>query len=205
MPTFTTTDPVTGEVTYTYTTYDDTRPSLVMTATDFDTADESQWASYTLNYGTYWPVTETYLRSAETKYDDGSSFTFENIFHLMQSGPPRDMGDRTITTDTQGRVDYVYETYVPGAFLGQPVPEATRALDYDPVTGHLDYAVTTLWNGRVVAQDFDAATGKLDYELVTNPDGSYVAKDVDLLDQYSWSTYTLVVGADGKVIDTIIA
>lgn len=229
MPTYTATDPTTGQITYILETVDVLGSERTHQATDFDTANEHPWASYAITYDLGGFNSDSYIASIVSILDGGSSFTFENITTRAIGNLPIDIGDRTTSKDALGRVDYVYETFNGITPHTGPVPETSRAVDWDTATGHMDYAVTvfrdghvtsidynstngnadyavtTFANRQVVAEDYDAVSGKLDYRVTTNPDGSFTATDFDLTDQYSWTTYTLVHGTDGKVIDAIIA
>ena len=226
MPTYTATDPATGQITYVIETEEFIGSERLRRATDLDTADEQPWASHAITYDIR---SVGYIESIVTVFDDNASFTFENITTASIGNLPIDIGDRTTSKDALGRVDYVYETYNGVVPHSGPVPEVSRAVDWNTATGQMDYAVTvfrdghvtsidynsangnadyavtTLANGQVIAEDYDAVSGRLDYRVTTNPDGSFTATDFDLADQYAWNTLTLVHGTDGKVIDTIIA
>lgn len=221
-------DPVTGEVTYTFVREEGVLfGARVITATDYDTADEYPWHSYTVNYGLV-PLEGSYLRSAVSVLDDGRTFTLEKGY-LFFSGniPVADRLDRTTLLDVQGRLDYSHEVYQPilGRFLEAP-PHRSRAEDWNTVTGKLDFAVTTHFDGRVVSQDFDATTGLLDFAVTSHADGRVVSKDYDaatglldfrsataadgvltatdydLKEEHPWTAYTVVYAADGGVIGT---
>lgn len=222
MPTETIIDPVTGRTTYEYTYTGSGDWRTILSATDHDTADAFSWARYTVTYRPQ-NVTTQVLESATSVMDDGSSFTFENLFVIAIGNIALDNGDRTTARDVAGRLDYVLEIYGNLVPHTGPIPQLSRALDYDPATGRLDYAVTRYRDGRVLSEDFDLRTGALDfsitthadgrivsqdhdpvrggvdYEMTRHPDGRVVATDHDLADEHPWTTYTIAYDATGRI------
>lgn len=197
MPTYQSFDPATGALTYTYATQQVPGTIRVITATDYDTEQAQPWSSYRLDYnldGFGWYS----LKAISAVFDDGSSFTFENLFTYTIGGGALDHGDRTTSRDTLGRVDHVHETYE-----AYPVPHSgmtefdARSTDYDVTTGNRDYQVTSYRDGRVESIDFTAATGSKDYEHTAYRDGHAVSTDYDAAGR---ADFIVTTYADGRRI-----
>ena len=196
MTTVTVIDPDSGLVDYVYTT--EPLPgglpgqTYVVTATDHDLADEQPWASYTIRNEYY--LNGVVLDSIEAVMDDGSRVLFENDY-FGSLGFPTDYLDRWTLWDSQGRIDYMWESSTPNMHGATPETPTYRALDYDTATGNLDYSIIRYLDGRQVSTDYDSATGNADYVLTEYSDGRVVAQDYNsttgLLD------YVLTTQANG--------
>jgi hypothetical protein len=224
--TTTVTDDATGRVDIVVTLYDDPVLSLrvVLALTDYDLTNREAWTSYseTRSIRNQTPV----LERVEALMDDGSRYRRDLSYYGLLDGTPIQHRDTVTLTAANGAVDYVYEAVLSFDFRAQPVRDYTsKASDYDPATGLLDYVITRYRDGRVEAIDHDPRTGNRDYAVTTRTDGSILAEDYDsagrldyvieyradggrtatdydLNDDFAWTTYTITYGASGDIIGT---
>jgi hypothetical protein len=226
-------DPISGELDYTYTlAVRGDGIQYVVAATDHDLTGAFPWASYTI----HWiggGLSNIVVDHVEAAMDDGSTIRLDNTYFNALLGTPVNSVETWTTRDALGRLDHVLEVYLsptysdPRAGFFDPVtfapPESRRkALDYDPVTGELDYAifeyrnrtetidydsttgqrdyaVTQHADGRVVAHDYDPRTGLLDYAVTTWADGTLLAEDYDAAGRLD---YAVERRPDGRLVAT---
>jgi len=225
-------DPATGRLAYETTTKTPAFGPLTYVAavTDHDLDDVHPWTSFTIRTALDSLGAPT-LRGTETVMGDGSTVVVVPVMEASGLGlRPYQNGQRATTTDAQGRLDYVLETHdqaIPAGGEDWASASSLKALDYDPVTGQLDYAVIDHWSGlkeridydpatglrqhqlsvladgHTVAQDFDVQ-GRLDYTVERWADGRMTATDYDQADTYSWTSFSIAYDPQGNISSTTL-
>ena len=192
MPITTVYDPVTGAVTAAEERIDTANfGSVLLWSMDYDTDGTKDYQTHEAFYrvGT---LDAPILDWARVVYDDGSSYSFQNILEIGLANVAHDIGDREIATDALGRLDYVTER-----FTYRQNGVTRRDVDY--TAGQADYIATGMVDGRILEQDLDPASGRVDYAVERFTDGHYLTTDYDLKGEYPWDAYSVSWGADGSV------
>jgi hypothetical protein len=165
-------------------------PPLVH-AVDYDLRDEYPWARYEFRYELY--NIGAQLALVATVMDDGSAYARQLSYFGAIGNHPIQFREVTTITAANGRPDYVLDVYRVIDFRAGPAPDyMSKALDYDPSIGRLDYSITVYRNGLQETVDYDPASGNKDYAIITSRTGVVTAEDYDaatgLLD-YVVTTY----------------
>lgn len=150
----------------------------IFSKTDYDLTDVRDWASHSALWSP--GLLTSSLARIKVVMDDGSSHQRQIFSFPILGGHTAISREVTTSWAANGNLDYVHEVTRNFNQYANPQPDYRwKGLDYDPLTGNLDYSIIEYNDGRVEAIDYDPLTGHRDYAVITYRDGSVTARDYD--------------------------